>query len=149
MACPDWLPRDEDIIERLGSHQTLYRFRKPRYQLQLLKDLAAILDPATAGSSTSTRIDLVAKVVASMFPGKTVTAIDMTNRVQPTVRGPQKFAGQIAPFERGSFDCALFATSFTTCAWINARHCCRGLRVKPIRPALPLGPYSPAPIWIT
>jgi putative flippase GtrA len=36
--CPEWLPRDDEIVQRLGAHQSLYRFREPRYQVQLLKD---------------------------------------------------------------------------------------------------------------
>src|SRR5262245_11758130 len=110
VQCPEWLPPDEAIIARLGSHQRLYRFRKPHYQVQLLKDLAALLPRGNrrildigAGSG------LVAEMIASMFPGKTVAAVDVTNRVLPTVRVPfQTFDGQTLPFERGSFDCALF-----------------------------------------
>ncbi len=110
LPCPEWLPRDEAIIERLGSHQSLYRFRKPGYQVQLLKDLAVLIPPGDcrvldigAGSG------LVAEMMASMFPGKTVAAVDVTNRVLPTVRVPfQTFDGQRLPFESGSFDCALF-----------------------------------------
>jgi SAM-dependent methyltransferase len=48
-------------------------------------------------------------MIAAMFPGKTVAAVDVTNRILPTVRVPfQTFDGQTLPFERGSFDCALF-----------------------------------------
>lgn len=107
--CPDWLPSDAEMIRRLGSHQSLYRFHKPRYQIQLLKDLAALLPSGDcrildvgAGSG------LVAEMIVSMFPGKSVVAVDVTNRILPSVGVPfRTFDGQNLPFEDDSFDCAL------------------------------------------
>jgi len=107
---PDWFPSDAQIIRCMGSHQALYRFHKPLYQLQLIKDLAMLLPPGDcrildigAGSG------LVAEMIASMFPGKTVVAVDVTNRILPTVGVPFRlFDGQTLPFEDDSFDCALF-----------------------------------------
>ena len=106
---PDWLPSDEEISRRFASHQTLYRFHKPLYQVQLLKDLAALLPPGDcrlldigAGSG------LVAEMIASVFPRKTVVAVDVTNRILPTVDVPfHTFDGQTLPFEDCSFDGAL------------------------------------------
>ncbi len=106
---PDWLPNDAEIVQRLASHQSLYRFHKPRYQLQLLKDLAALLPAGDcrildvgAGSG------LIAEMIASIFPGKVVVAVDVATRVLPTVGVPfRTFDGQNLPFEDDSFDCAL------------------------------------------
>ncbi len=75
----------------------------------MLKDLATLLPSGDcrildigAGSG------LIAETIAAMFPGKTVTAVDVTNRILPTVRIPfRTFDGQVLPFEAGSFDCAL------------------------------------------
>jgi len=51
---------------------------------------------------------LVAEMIASIFPGKTVVAVDVTNRILPTVGVPfRTFDGTMLPFENGSFDCAL------------------------------------------
>src|SRR5262245_38470739 len=106
---PAWLPSDEQLIDRLASHQSLYRFRKPRYQIQLLKDLATLLP---AGDCRVLDVGggsgLVAEMVATTFPGKRVVAVDVVNRVLPSVGVPfQTFDGQNLPFENSSFDCAL------------------------------------------
>jgi SAM-dependent methyltransferase len=109
--CPDWLPRDGQIIERIGSHQALYRFHKPLYQLELLKDLAALVPSGDcrildvgAGSG------LIAEMIATMFPGKTVAAVDVIDRILPTVGVPfRTFDGQVLPFEDDSFDCVLLS----------------------------------------
>ena len=107
---PDWLPNDAEIVQRLASHQSLYRFHKPRYQLQLLKDLAALLPAGDcrildvgAGSG------LIAEMIASIFPWGVVVAVDVATRVLPTVGVPfRTFDGQNLPdFEDDSFDCAL------------------------------------------
>jgi len=108
---PDWLPSDAEMTERLASHQSLYRYRKPRYQIQLLKDLATLLPSGScrvldigAGSG------LVAEMIASMFSGKSVVAVDVVSRVLPTVRVPfHTFDGRTLPFENRSFDCALLS----------------------------------------
>lgn len=106
---PDWLPAQSEIVRALGSHQRLYRFRKPRYQVQLLEDLAALLPGGDcrildvgAGSG------VVAELIASSFPGKSVVAVDVTNRVLPTVNVPfRTFDGHTLPFGDNSFDGAL------------------------------------------
>jgi SAM-dependent methyltransferase len=106
---PGWLPGDAEIIRQLAAHQPLYRFHKPRYQLQLLKDLALLLPAGPcrvldvgAGSG------LVAEMIAALFPGKTVVAVDVTRRILPTVGVPfRRFDGQVLPFDDHSFDCAL------------------------------------------
>jgi ubiquinone/menaquinone biosynthesis C-methylase UbiE len=47
-------------------------------------------------------------MIASMFPGKAVVAVDVTNRILPTVGVPfHPFDGKVLPFEDDSFDCAL------------------------------------------
>ena len=109
--CPAWLPGDAQIIERISSHQAVYRVHKPRYQLQLLKDLATLVPSGNcrildvgAGSG------LIAEMIASMFPGKTVAAVDVADRILPTVGVPfRTFDGEILPFEDRSFDCALLS----------------------------------------
>jgi SAM-dependent methyltransferase len=108
--CPDWLPDATDITRFLAEHRGIYRFHKPRYQLQLLRDLATLLPGGEcrvldigAGSG------LLAQAVASLFPGKTVVALDVAPRPLPTLRIPyQKFDGSHLPFDDSTFDCALF-----------------------------------------
>ena len=40
---PRWFPQDAEIERMLAAHQPVYRWRRPRYALQLLKDLAALV----------------------------------------------------------------------------------------------------------
>ncbi len=50
----------------------------------------------------------MAEMVASVFPGKTVEAVDVVKRILPSVRVPfRTFDGQGLPFDDRSFDCAL------------------------------------------
>jgi len=107
---PDGLPDEADITRFLAGHQAIYRFRKPRYQLQLLRDLAILLPKGKcrvldigAGSG------LLAQAIASLFPGKTVMALDVAPRPLPTLRIPYRiFDGSHLPFDASAFDCALF-----------------------------------------
>lgn len=106
---PAWLPDEAAIAAWLAARQPMYRYRRPRYQLQLLKDLAALLPAGDcrvldigAGSG------LLGETVATLFPGKSVTGVDVERRVLPRLRIPfLAFDGRRLPFADASFDCAL------------------------------------------
>ncbi len=106
MSAPD----DAAIAAWLAARQSLYRWRKPRYQIQLLRDLGALLPAGEcrildigAGSG------LLGEAIASLFPGKSLTGVDVAQRVLPGLRIPfVKFDGRRLPFADGAFDCALF-----------------------------------------
>ena len=108
--CPDWLRSDDEIVGT-PPHQSVYRFSPAAISTATAegpRDDAAggdcrILDIG-AGSG------LVAEMIASTFPGKTVEAVDVSNRILPTVRVPfSTFDGQTLPFDGRSFDCVLLA----------------------------------------
>lgn len=104
------LPDDAAIAAWLAARQPIYRYRKPRYQIQLLRDLAALLPAGEcriidigAGSG------LLGEAIASLFPGKSVIGVDVARRVLPGLRIPfLEFDGRRLPFADGAFDCALF-----------------------------------------
>jgi SAM-dependent methyltransferase len=109
-ARPPWLPDDAAIAAWLAARQPIYRYRKPRYQIQLLKDLASLL-PAGAcriidiGAGSG----LLGEAIASLFPGISVTGVDIERRILPGLRIPfLKFDGRRLPFADAAFDCALF-----------------------------------------
>jgi SAM-dependent methyltransferase len=108
-SLPDWFPGDDELIERLVSHQPVYRYRRPRYQIQLLKDLVALMpQAATSVLDVGAGNGVIADTIATVFPGKHVSGVDVAHRVLPTVRVPvQTYDGQRLPFEDASFDCAL------------------------------------------
>jgi SAM-dependent methyltransferase len=109
-ARPSWLPEDAAIVRHLVDRDSWLRYRKPRYQLQMLKDLAGLL-PADrcrildvgAGSG------LIAETIAALFPGKSVTGVDIAPNPLANLRVPLvRYDGYRLPFADQSFDCALF-----------------------------------------
>lgn len=103
------LPPDERIAAFLAGHQPAYRYRRPRYQVRLLKDLAALMP---AGECRVLDIGagngLIGEAIAEFLPGKAVTGVDVAPRLLPTVRFPcAAYDGVNLPFADGAFDCAL------------------------------------------
>jgi len=107
---PGWLPEDALIMRHLAARDPWLRYRKPRYQLQMIKDLAGLL-PAEgcrvldvgAGSG------LIGETIATLFPGKSVTGVDIATNALPNLRIPLvRFDGGRLPFADQSFGCALF-----------------------------------------
>ena len=104
------IPDEDAIATWLAARQRLYRYRKPRYQVRLLRDLGALLPPGAcrlldigAGSG------LMAEAISGLYPGKSLTGVDVAQRVLPGLRVPfVKFDGRRLPFADGAFDCALF-----------------------------------------
>lgn len=104
------LPSDTDIAGFLGRHQPAYRYRRPRYQIQLLRDLAAFMPPgACRVLDIGAGNGLIGEAIAELLPGKQVTGVDVAPRLLPTVRFPcAAYDGVHLPFADGAFDCALF-----------------------------------------
>jgi SAM-dependent methyltransferase len=109
LPAPAWFPPEEAIARMLAQHVPLYRWRRPRYALQLLKDLAALLPEGPCrlvdiGGGSG----LLGEAIAQFFPGKQVTAIDVVERFLPGLTIAHcGFDGQSVPFADRSFDCAL------------------------------------------
>ncbi len=129
-ALPEWFPEEERVVRALVRHQPFYRWRRPRYLVCLLRDLAVLLPQArcrvldVGGGS-----GVVGQMVADFFPGKTVTAIDVADRFLPTLAIPHRtFDGRTIPFPDRSFDCALFSNVL--------HHVPRALRAPLLREAL-------------
>jgi SAM-dependent methyltransferase len=108
---PDWFPRDAELEGWLAQRQPLYRWRRPRYLVRQLKDLAGLM-PAGAcrvidiGGGSG----LVGETIARFFPGKQVTAIDVVDRFLPGLAiAHGTFDGRRIPHADGAFDCALFS----------------------------------------
>ncbi len=108
---PGWFPADTDVERLLAAQQPAYRWRRPRYALQLLKDLALLLPEGgcrvldVGGGS-----GLIGQAIAHFFPGKRVTAIDVVDRFLPGVTIEHgTFDGQRIPHADGAFDCALLS----------------------------------------
>jgi SAM-dependent methyltransferase len=104
------LPSDERIAGFLARHQPAYRYRRPRYQVRLLKDLALLMP---AGDCRVLDVGagngLIGEAIAEFLPGKSVTGVDVAPRLLPTVRFPcAAYDGVNLPFADGAFDCALF-----------------------------------------
>lgn len=103
------LPDADAIARRLAARDPWLRYRKPRYQLQMISDLAELLPPGDcrvldigAGSG------LVGETLAVLFPGKDVTCVDIAGNVLPDLRIPfVRYDGERLPFADRSFDCAL------------------------------------------
>ena len=103
---PAWFP-SEDVIQRfLASHQSIYSFRKPGYQIQFLADLARLLP-----NSVSTILDigagsgLMGQTITSLFPHKAVVGVDVNDRFLSTLSIPHAiFGGTQLPFENAAFD---------------------------------------------
>jgi SAM-dependent methyltransferase len=107
---PSWLPEDAAVVRHLADRDPWLRYRKPRYQLQMIKDLAGLL-PADrcrvldvgAGSG------LIGETIAALFPGKFVTGVDIAPNPLSNLRMPfVRYDGSRLPFADQSFDCALF-----------------------------------------
>lgn len=124
------IPGDKAIADWLAARQPLYRYRKPRYQVRLLQDLGALLPAGECrvldvGAGTG----LVAEALASLYPGKSLTGVDVAQRVLPGLRVPfVKFDGRHLPFDDGAFDCVLFCNVL--------HHVPREARVPLLREAL-------------
>ena len=110
VGVPSWLPGEHDIARCLAKHQPLYRHRKPRYQVQLLKDLAALMPQgACRVLDIGVGTGLIGQAIIELFPVKTVVGVDLSRRLLPTVRvSCATFDGRNLPFADASFDCALF-----------------------------------------
>lgn len=108
---PAWYPPDAEIERMLASYQPLYKWRRPRYALQLLKDIALLVPEGPCrlldiGGGSG----LIAQAIADFFPGKTVTAIDVVDRFLPQLRIEHRlFDGRRVPYGDGAFDCALLS----------------------------------------
>ncbi|TAN58616.1 MAG: class I SAM-dependent methyltransferase [Rhodospirillales bacterium] len=107
---PGWLPDDAVIVRQLADRDPWLRYRKPRYQLQMIKDLASLLPPGGcrvldvgAGSG------LIGETIATLFPEKSVTGVDIATNNRHDLRIPfVRFDGRRLPFADKSFDCVLF-----------------------------------------
>lgn len=97
------------ITARLTSRDPWLRYRKPRYQLQMIRDLERLLPPGDCrvldiGAGNG----LIGETLASVFPGKRVTGVDIAANVLPELRIPMvRYDGGRLPFADRSFDCAL------------------------------------------
>jgi SAM-dependent methyltransferase len=107
---PDWFPDEAVLARMLAEHQPVYRWRRPHYIVQLLRDLALLLPGRNCrildiGGGSG----LVAEAIATHFPGKSVTAIDVVDRFLPSLTVERRtFDGRTIPCADGAFDCALF-----------------------------------------
>ena len=109
-AVPAWFPPDAKLECALAERQPIYRWRRPRYLVQQLKDLASLMPEGPcrvidvgAGSG------LVGETIARFFPGKHVTAIDVVDRFLPGLAvAHSTFDGRRIPHGDGAFDCAIF-----------------------------------------
>ena len=107
---PGWLQDDTAVVRHLVERDSWLRYREPRYQLQMIKDVAGLLPAGRcrvldvgAGSG------LIGETIEVFFPGKTVTGVDIAPSALPNLRIPLvKFDGSRLPFADDSFDCALF-----------------------------------------
>jgi len=110
-APPAWFPPETVIAEMLAQHQPIYRWRKPQYSVQLLRDLALLLPERSCrildiGGGSG----LIAEAITRFFPGKSVTVIDVVDRFLPSLTVERKtFDGRTIPYADGAFDCALFS----------------------------------------
>lgn len=108
---PDWFPAEAVLARMLAEHQPVYRWRRPHYIVQLLRDLALLLPERNCrildiGGGSG----LVAEAIATHFPGKRVTAIDVVDRFLPSLTVERRtFDGRTIPYADGAFDCALFS----------------------------------------
>ena len=96
--------------EWLAARQPIYRWRKPRYQVRMLRDLAALMpEGACRVLDVGAGSGLIGEAIASLLPGKSVVGVDVERRVLPGLRIPfLRFDGRRLPFADGAFDCALF-----------------------------------------
>ena len=108
-AVPSWFPSDSRVAECLARHQVIYRFRAPKYQIRLLKDLAALLPAGKARVlDIGTGSGLISEAISEFLPGKSVVGVDVAPRVLPRMRlSFVAYDGVNLPFIDGSFDCSL------------------------------------------
>ncbi|HXZ93725.1 MAG TPA: class I SAM-dependent methyltransferase [Burkholderiales bacterium] len=104
------LPSEAAVLEHFVRRDPLCRYRKPRYQIEMILDLAALLP---AGSCRLIDIGagsgLIGEAIASLLPGKSVTGVDVVERTDADLAIPfARFDGRRLPFRDHSFDCALF-----------------------------------------
>jgi len=104
------LPSEAAVLEHFVRHDPLCRYRKPRYQIEMMQDLASLLP---AGSCRIIDIGagsgLIGEAIATLLPGKSVTGVDVAARTRPDLGIPfARFDGRRLPFGDHSFDCALF-----------------------------------------
>jgi SAM-dependent methyltransferase len=131
------LPEDRAVMSYLSDRDRSLRYREPRYQLQLMKDLAALLPAGDcrvldvgAGSG------LIGEALAALLPGKSVIGIDVAPRPLPQLGIPLlKFDGRRIPFADGAFDCVLFCNVL--------HHVRRASRVALLREALRVSAGGP------
>lgn len=98
------------MLEHFVRRDPWCRYRKPRYQMEMMRDLATLLPDGScrildigAGSG------LIGEAIASLLPGKSVTGVDVAGRAKPDLSIPfARFDGRRLPFGDRSFDCALF-----------------------------------------
>jgi len=112
-APPGWLPDDAAIARHLGRRDPWLRRRKPHYQVQMIKDLAALI-PASARKvlDIGAGSGLVGETIATLFPEKWVAGVDVHPNALPDLSIPYvRFDGSRLPFSDRSFDCALFCNS--------------------------------------
>jgi len=104
------LPNEAAVLEYFARRDPWTRYRKPRYQVEMMLDLAALLPAGFcriidigAGSG------LIGEAIASLLPGKSVTGVDVAARTMADLGIPfARFDGSRLPFRDRSFDCALF-----------------------------------------
>ncbi|HXZ54690.1 MAG TPA: class I SAM-dependent methyltransferase [Burkholderiales bacterium] len=106
----DTLPSEAAVLEYFVRRDPWSRYRKPRYQTEMMLDLAALLP---IGSCTIIDIGsgsgLIGEAIASLLPGKSVTGVDVAARTKADLSIPfARFDGSRLPFRDRSFDCALF-----------------------------------------
>ena len=102
-------PHAAAISERLAARDPWLRRRDPRYQVQMIKDLAQLLPAGPcrildigAGSG------VVGETLTALLPGKSVTGVDIAPNALPDLRIPYvRFDGLRVPFADRSFDCAM------------------------------------------
>src|SRR3989442_7426895 len=127
---PEWLPDDAAISSRLAARDPWLRYRKPTYQLRMIKDLAQLLPSGACriidiGAGNG----LVGETIAALLPGKSVTGVDVTDNALPDLRIPYlRVDGLRLPFADRSFDCAMLCNML--------HHVAPGVRADLLREAL-------------
>jgi SAM-dependent methyltransferase len=104
------LPSEEAVLDHFMRRDPLCRYRKPRYQIEMMLDLAALLPAGSCGIvDIGAGSGLIGEAIASLLPGKSVTGVDVAGRAKPDLSIPfARFDGRRLPFRDRSFDCALF-----------------------------------------
>jgi ubiquinone/menaquinone biosynthesis C-methylase UbiE len=101
---------DDALVETLGRHIAMYRWRRPTYQVVMLGSLMEVWDPSCRrvldlGGGTG----VIAQAIQDHFPVDRVVSIDLHERFLKTLTvETMAYDGAHAPFADGSFDCGLF-----------------------------------------